>query len=441
MDQWQAGRPVDVDQLARETYIYLHPLVLMELTRRRFLSGPDAAMGAMDHRREFPSAAFRAVVRPNRDTLYSSVWLDLSSGPYLLSVPKADGRYYMFPVLDMWTEVLGVIGSRTVGDGPVSVVLVGPDWAGDLPEGEPVFRTTTPTVWIIGRTYTTGGDDLAAVHDFQDRVSLEPLVASDRERAGTSVTESAGPRIPPAKQVMAMDAESFFSLGLEVLAREGAHRTDQSQLFRMRRLGMEPGRPLVLADLDDTGRDAVLGAPEAGRREIVGAAISSGRMVDGWRRIEGSIGVYGNDYLLRAMVAQWGLGANPREDSVYVNLVTDDEGEPVDGANHYVLHFEADRLPPVDAFWSITTYDTDGFFIANGLDRMSLGDRDDLRYGPDGSLDLHLAPEPPLDGAMENWLPTSPGRFGATFRFYDPGAAILDGTWTCPPVRRVVGRD
>jgi hypothetical protein len=438
VDQWQAGRSIDVGQLATEAYVYLHPLVLMELTRRHFLDGSDAEMGVMDHRREFPAAGFRAVVRPNRDTLYSSVWIDLSAEPHLLTVPKADGRYYMFPVLDMWTEVLGVIGSRTVGDGPATVVLVGPDWVGDLPADVPVFRTTTPTVWIIGRTYTVGGDDLGAVHEFQDQVTLVPLggpsagLASVPTRDGPTV-----PRTPPAKQVLGMDAESFFSLGLELLTREGAHATDHSQLFRMRRLGMEAGRSFVLDDCDETSRDAILAAPAASRKAIIEAAVSSGLVVNGWRRIEGSIGVYGNDYLLRAMVAQWGLGANPGEDSVYINLVADSDGNPIDGANTYVLRFEAGQLPPVDAFWSITTYDTDGFFIANELDRVSLGDRDDLRFGPDGSLELVLSPDPPTNGEIGNWLPTMPGRFSATFRFYDPRPEILAGTWACPPVRMI----
>ena len=85
------------------------------------------------------------------------------------------------------------------------------------------------------------------------------------------------------------------------------------------------------------------------------------RVVNGWSMNTDTMGVYGNYYLKRAIVAQMGLGANQPEDAVYPLNLGDESGKPLVGTGNYVLHFKREDTPPVDAFWSITLYDPDGF--------------------------------------------------------------------------------
>jgi hypothetical protein len=149
------------------------------------------------------------------------------------------------------------------------------------------------------------------------------------------------------------------------------------------------------------------------------------------------IGVYGDDYLRRAVVAMVGLGANQPVDAVYPLNVADADGHPLDGGNVYRIHFERAELPPVDAFWSLTMYDAQGFQAANPINRFAIGDRDPLVYNPDGSLDIAIQHASPGADGEENWLPAPLGPCGVTMRLYSPRPEALDGRWSPPPIRRV----
>jgi hypothetical protein len=139
----------------------------------------------------------------------------------------------------------------------------------------------------------------------------------------------------------------------------------------------------------------------------------------------------------RAIVAMIGLGANLPEDAVYPLLQHDADGQALDGGNDYVIHFDADGLPPVEAFWSVTMYDGQGFQSANELNRFAIGDRDPLQYNADGSLDLYLQHANPGPDKQANWLPSPTGPVGVTMRLYAPKDSVLDGTWAPPPVTKV----
>ena len=161
------------------------------------------------------------------------------------------------------------------------------------------------------------------------------------------------------------------------------------------------------------------------------------RVVNGWQMNTDTMGVYGNYYLKRAIVALVGLGANLPEDAVYPLNLGDADGKPLNGANRYVLHFAKNEIPPVDAFWSITLYDKDGFPTANVLNRNAIGDRDELKYNPDGSVDLYFQHESPGKDKESNWLPAPAGDFNLCMRLYAPKSEVLDGRWAPPAVKRV----
>ena len=429
----------DLRTLAKEAYVYLYPLATMEATRRQMVNADPAKkppMGppnAFHHIRSFPDAEFRAVVRPNFDTLYSSAWIDLSQGPVRIQAPDTQDRYYMLPMLDMWSDVFANPGKRTTGTGPLDVVLVGPGGGDAAPAGATVIAAPTPWVWVIGRTQTNGPADYDAVAAVQDGFVATPL----GDAPAFAPDPDADTETEPLRLVNAMSGAEYFAFAAEPLAVNPPHATDFSVLARIATLGIVPGEEF------DAGRFSAeeLAEIEAGvaeAKETLPAAVPSiGRHANGWMMSTDSIGVYGNYYLKRAVVAEIGLGANPPEDAIYPVLLADADGNPTNGDNDYVIHFEADELPPVAAFWSITMYDAEGFQVPNELDRFAIGDRDPLVFNADGSLDVYMQRQNPGPEKEANWLPAASGPSGITMRLYAPLASALDGTWSPPPVRRV----
>jgi hypothetical protein len=428
----------DLETLSFEAYVYFYPLVTMEVTRRQVLSSPAGATpmsgppNEFRHIREFPRADFRAVVRPNFDTLYSSAWVDLTGGPVEIHIPDSDGRFYMLPLLDMWTDVFANPGKRTTGTGPQDVTLVPPGHSGSTPIRGTVIQAPTPHVWVIGRTQTNGPGDYADVHAFQDQLRIRasgPAAAFPPDLA-------VDPDIEPLRQVNAMTAVEFFGYAADVLKVNHPHLSDFSQLARIGRLGIVPGQDFDPDAFTTTQRKDIERGAAAARQALIGAPLHQGAPVNGWLSLTESIGVYGNSYFKRAMVSLIGLGANPAEDAIYPLLVEDADGDLPYGENDYVVHFEAGQLPPVAAFWSVTMYDAEGFQVANELNRFALGDRDPLVYNGDGSLDLYLQRSDPGGGRRSNWLPAPAGPIGVTLRLYAPRPAALNGTWSPPPVRK-----
>ena len=431
-------------QIAAEAYQYFYPLVTMDLTRRITTNMPPGQVpgfgpaNAFSHMAAYPDASFRTVVRPNFDTLYSSAWLDLTQGPVILSLPEMKGRYYLMPMLDMWSNVFAAPGSRTSGDGAGNFAVTPPGWSGALPEGVQAIAAPTPRVWIIGRTQTNGPSDYAAVRQVQSGYKLTRLVDWGKPPVAPAVTinPALDMTTAPKTQVDAMKPEEFFRRGADLLAENPPQITDWSQLSRLERIGVERGKPFDLASLDPTIRAAVEEGAADGLRLMNERGGSIGKMVNGWQ-INTSLGVYGDDYFERAVVAQRGLGANQPQDAVYPLNLQDSEGKPVMGENRYVVSFRKGELPPADAFWSLTMYDAEGFPVANSLNRYALGDRDPLVFNADGSLDISVQSDDPGPQQRANWLPApARGPISMTLRLYAPRPEALDGRWSPPPVVR-----
>ncbi|ROR46934.1 DUF1254 domain-containing protein [Kitasatospora cineracea] len=428
----------DLQTLAHEAYVYLYPLVTMDVTRRQAVSVPTGVKPAFGppnefhHLREFPSAEFRSVVRPNFDTLYSSAWLDLTAGPVALHVSDTAGRYFMVPLLDMWTDVFATLGPRTTGSGDQDYLVVAPDFRGEVPAGATVLRAPTPYVWVIGRVQTNGPADYDKVHRIQDGLTVTALHPTEHP-----VDPGADVDSDPLATVNGLGAVEFFAAAARALAVNPPHSTDFAVLARIAHLGILPGREFDGARFAGADLAAVEAGARAAREAILASPATIGTAVNGWRVTTETMGVYGNAYFKRAAVTAIGLGANPAEDAVYPVLAADADGAPVTGEHDYLLHFDADGLPPVGAFWSVTMYDAQGFQTANEIDRFALGDRDPLVYNADGSLDILVSHRDPGPERRANWLPAPTGPLGLTLRLYAPRPEALDGRWTPPPVRRV----
>ncbi len=431
-------------EIGLEGYVYFYPLVSMEMTRRvstNHAAGEKPGLGPMNafhHMREYPAANFREVVRPNFDTLYSSAWLDLTREPVIVSAPDTAGRYYLLPMLDMWSDVFAVPGKRTSGTGAGRFAVVPRGWVGELPEGIQRIESPTSYVWIIGRTQTNGPADYAAVHDVQNGFTATPLSRWGKSSEAPKFTAdpSVDMKTPPLRQVNGMTGTAFFALAADLLRTNPPHTTDWSILARLKRIGLEPGKPFDTSKLKPEVRSALDRSAVDALKMMAAKLPTLARVVNGWQMNTDTMGVYGNSYLKRAIVAMVGLGANQPEDAIYPMLVADSEGRPLTGDREYVLHFAKDELPPVDAFWSVTMYDAEGFQVANELNRFAIGDRDALRFNADGSLDLYIQHANPGPDKTSNWLPAPrSGALGITMRLYSPKPQALDGRWNPPPVR------
>jgi hypothetical protein len=416
----------DLRSIAEEAYTFAYPLVIMDLTRQDAAARTPANFFL--HLPIFPNDKSHAVVRPNADTLYSTAWLDLAQEPILLQVPDTHGRYYMMQVLDAWTETIAVPGKRTTGTGEGWFAITGPQWSGKLPAGVQRIASPTNMVWLLGRTQTNTAADYAAVHEIQRQFLLMPL---SRYPGGVPrpalATAPAAPVAPPPVRVARMSAVEFFRAFAALLEQNPPHAADAPMMAKLARIGIERGKPFRPVDVE-----ALEAGAQAAAKRIGEAAAARGGV--GWQQFGQHIGRYGTDYQARAAVARTGLGANPPEDAVYLSNTVDDQGAPLDGSHAYRMHFPKDQLPPVRAFWSLTLYDPDGYFAANPIGRYAIGDRDQLSFNADGSLDLWIQATAPE--STSNWLPAPAGRFSLTLRLYWPDDRVLDGTWTAPPVTR-----
>ena len=391
----------EAHEIGMEAYIFLYPLITMDVTRRvttNFPPGVRPGLGpanAFSHMRAFPATDFKEVVKPNFDTLYSSAWLDLTEEPMVVTAPDTGGRYYLLPMLDMWSDVFAVPGKRTSGTGPGSWAVVPPDWEGSLPAGIERIGAPSPYVWIIGRTQTNGPADYENVHAVQDGYSITPLSlwGTGPNTVEFALDPTVDMSTDPLNQVIAMSAAEYFAYGAELMKLHPPHLTDWSQVERMKRIGLEPGRSFDLPKADPVVRAALQRVPQEAGEKIREAFKDIGEVVNGWSMKSDTMGVWGNFYLKRACIAMTGLGANQPEDACYPDIVNDADGEPVVGGVRYVVHFDAGQLPPADALWSLTVYDVDGFPVPNPIGRHAIGDRDDLSFNGDGSLDIFIQPE------------------------------------------------
>jgi hypothetical protein len=443
--------PLDPKTIAVEAYVYLYPQVLMDITRQQMTNvekwdgkGPSAPMNTFGHFRAFPPLKFKSVVRPNFDTMYSLLWMDMTKEPMILSIPDSDGRYYLIPALDMWTDVFAAPGWRTTGTKAGDFAYVPPGWSGDLPKGVTRVDAPTPIVWFIVRTQTDGEKDYKAVHKFQDGLKLTPLSQWGKTKNWKAPAGKVDPSIdmktPPMKQVEKMSGKQFFEHAAKLLKLQPPHATDFSQVARLAQVGIVPGEAFDFDKLDPAIQKSLNDAPAAALNQLKDKTAKLGTMSNGWQMLTSTIGSYGIDYQQRAAVALFGLGANQLVDAIYPQLLTDSNGKPLTGAGNYVLHFDKAKLPPVDAFWSLTLYDKDGFPVPNSLNRANLSSWMPLKSNSDGSIDLYFQAASPGQDKEANWLPTpKQGAWNLTMRLYAPRPTIANGTWSPPAIKHVGG--
>ena len=435
--------PDEAKSISEEAYIFGYPLVIMGITLERLSNVSQAGelhapMNQFAHLPAFPDMDFKEVVRPNNDTLYSSAVLDLSQEPIILHVSDTQDRYYLLPMLDAWSNVFASPGKRTTGTESNDFAITGPFWEGTLPEGVTEIKSPTELAWIIGRTQTNGVEDYDFVHSIQQGYTLTPLSSFGEPYAppqNVPVDSTIDMTIPPVEKVDQLDADSFFNRMSMLMKSNPSAPEDADMLVEFEKIGLIPGQEFNSSDLDPEVLSAIESGAISGRQKIESNIPNIGTIENGWLKSL-DMGSYGTDYLLRATVGLVGLGANVAEDAIYPAIYQDSDDNMLNGANNYTIHFPEGQTPPVNAFWSVTMYGKDNFLVENPIDRYTIGDRSELVYNDDGSLDIYLQHEAP-DGNESNWLPAPDDDFNLLMRLYWPSQEIIDGTWEMPDVELV----
>jgi hypothetical protein len=452
----QGTPPAITEEEARaigvDAYLYFYPLVTMDVTRKQLTNvepGKVPGRGPMNmfsNVPTYPPADDKVIVRPNFDTLYSIAYLDMTQEPMVISVPDTGGRYYLLPMLDMWTDVFASPGWRTTGTQAGNFLVTPLGWRPDLrerfidefrlPRDTQRIEAPTPIVWIIGRTKTDGPSDYDAVHKIQAGFKVTPLSEWGRtpRPPEVKIDPSIDMKTPPKIQVDTMPAGKYFAYAAELLKTNPPHLTDEPILAEMRRIGIEPGKSFDIEKVAPAVKKGLEAAPEAGQKLMEWKVATLARVANHWSMNTDTMGVYGNYYLKRAIVSQLGLGANLPQDAIYPLNLGDEAGRPLDGANKYTIHFDKSNLPPVNAFWSLTLYDSEGYQVANSLNRFAVSSWMPFKYNSDGSLDIYFQNESPGADKEANWLPAPKGAFNLTMRLYAPKSEALTGRWNPPPV-------
>ena len=433
--------------IATETYIWGYPLIVMELTGKLATNIEDATsawgrapINQFAHTPTLIPTEYRESTRGDNDTVFDSAWLDLGAEPFVLTLPKTD-RFHILQMCDAWQEVFAAPGTRmTLGAGG-NYLIVGPGWQGEVPQGMELLRSPTDHVWLLGRILTTIASDPTDydfVHKIQAQMKLVPLSqwGKDYVPPKGKIDPTVDMKTPPTLQVGKMSAEAFFTDLMERTKKDPPAIYDQAIVARMKLIGLEPGKSLDFKALPAPIQQALKDGAQDGLKAVRKRATNLGTRKNSWVVNTGAVGYFGADYLFRAAFALYGTCPNRPEDAIYMSVNQDGDGQPLSGANRYVLTFAKGQTPPADAFWSLAMYDQPGFRVPNRLNRSALGNRDKLKFNDDGSLTIYIQHESPGADKEVNWLPAPESGFDMVMRAYLPRPEITSGEWVPPAVTK-----
>jgi len=382
----------------------------------------------------------KAVQTPNSDTPYSTVGMDLRSEPIVLTVPPIEkGRYFSIQLIDLYTHNFGYIGSRATGNEGGIFLIAGPNWKGRPPQGVSLIRSETDWVLAVYRTQLFSPSDLDNVKKIQARYKAELL--------STFLGQPALPAAPtidfikpltPATQKASLEFFNILNFTLQFCPTNPS----EAELFaRFARIGVGSGKTFGASKLSHDTKEAI----EAGMADAWAEQAALKKRIDARELTSGDL--FGtredlkNNYAYRMAGAIIGIYANSKAEAMYPAYTVDAGGQALDAATYrYTLRFEPGRLPPVNAFWSLTMYELPSSLLtANQLNRYLLNSPmlPAMKSDADGGLTLYIQHESPDTDKEANWLPAPNGPFFMALRLYWPKEEALNGKWTAPALKRI----
>lgn len=416
-----------------KAFYYTFPLVIMDATEavetntEAFVPGiPRAPVNQLIHAVSLANAGSRSVVTPNVDTYYSRLWMDLSDEPLVLEFPSVTDRFCNIQVLDAWTNTVKVIY-----DGG-TYVFARQGQKVNMPSGAVLVEMPTSMAWAIVRILNKGEGDYPNVKKIQDAMKSYPLSAyGNTGYVAPRGTYDESRDVNPVQKCMQMSLVDYFTRANSLMEKNPPLSFDSGILASLKKLGVGPGLKFKAIE----NGEEMFASVKAGFKAYAQTMGASNRKSLGgiWSYFKEPIGDFGPEYGYRAAVALVGLGANTTDVAIYPRTDNDSDGNALNGANTYVLHFSS--MPPVlkNGFWSVTAYGDDDYLIENPIDRYNVTDRSGVKLNPDGSLDVTLSAVEPGDGSF--WLPTGDKGFHLFMRIYLPDLKSLGG-WIPPTIRK-----
>ncbi|HXY07330.1 MAG TPA: DUF1254 domain-containing protein [Terriglobales bacterium] len=428
-----------------EEYVYAYPLVLMDVTRQVTTAAANAGeysspINQFARIRTYVSPDFKNVVRISVNSLWSFGFVDLDQEPMIVSLPDMGDRYIVMQVVNMWTDDIGEVGTRTNGGKAGNYLIASSKWKGEAPkEITQVFKCTTRYAWVLVQMAAASPADFDAVHVKQDQLKMTPLSAwgtNYTPPTNVPVDPNVDLTATPFDQVNLMTGATFFNRLAKLLVENPPYATDTRMIEGLKKLGVEAGKSFDATKIDPAILAGINKSPAYVNMQFETGPYAI-KTVNGWLNIL-DLGAYGTDYQTRAFIANVGLGALQKEDAVYPSAFVDSNGIALDGTHKYVMHFEKGGLPPSKVnVWSISPY-RGNFYVRNALNRYGILSSMPLKFNADGSLDVYLQKDSPGVDKDSNWLPIpGSGSYNVTVRVYQPEQSMLDGTYKLPPITKV----
>jgi hypothetical protein len=384
-----------------------------------------------------------SVPTPNSDTPYSLCWLDLRAEPMVISVPAVDPkRYYSVQLTDASTYNFGYIGSRATGSEAGSYLVAGPDWQGETPPGiKQTIRSGSTLSIALFRTQLFDDADVDALKQVQAGYKVQPLSAFLNKPAPPPAPAIDFPKID--KELAKSNFFEFLDFALQFIPPQPNEADIRAKLAA---IGVGPGKTFNFKDLPLTHKAEMLIGLKQGNDKVDDAVANAGVGVNGWRvsGLFGDSAHYNGDWLSRAAAARGGIYGNDPAEAMYPLTRNDIDGGTLDGSsNNYTLTFAPGNLPPVNAFWSVTMYDSKNqLLVENPINRYLINSPmlPALKTGADGSITLYIQNKSPGADKESNWLPAPDGPIYMVMRLYWPKTTppsilpVGQGTWKPPGV-------
>jgi len=424
-------------EIIRQAYLFAMPLVYMDVTRASY-SIPDNYFYTAE---KLPDYNYKNVVAVNIDTNYSIAFLKLEDGPVMFEIPDMGDRYYTYPIMDAWTNNFVIPGTRLTGNGPQKYFVSGPDWTGQVPAGYTQIVSPTNLAWIDGRVQVNSPADLdEVVLPLQNRFVLTSVntPSTDCRPSDKYLPEDFGGK-SVVQVIRELPLEDFFNYFNELMELNAPFAEDSVIIRKMATVGIGAGKKFCIKKFNHATQQALQTLTVDVYTVLEEALAGQPLFGVDTSHPDAQFGDYKTDYNLRAIITYKGLGALPPQEATYYTYFNDADGSVLDGSQaSYTIHFDADGFPPAEAFWSYTIYNAERYLVQNPISRYGIGDRNELTYNADGSLDIYLSYEAPADELLSNWLPIPDGRFDVTARLYMPYPAFLanPSSWNDPkPVK------